>query len=84
MTSFKKGRPTKPSLQNRLVITWFNPDFNYGRADRPFNVERDSFKATSEEKAKTILSKRVKKHIMCAKFYDKLGLESVLVSNKRQ
>ncbi len=83
MTSFKKGRPTNPSLQNRLVITWFNPDFNYGTKSRPFNVKRDSYKTTSESKAQTILSKRVNKHIMCAKYYDRTGTETILVSNKR-
>ena len=76
-TSFKKGRITKPKLKNRLLITW--KDYS----PKPFGTERESLRCNSLDKANIILSKRDKRRIYFAKFFDNNGVVSEISLNTK-
>lgn len=54
-------------IKNKLIITW--KDYS----TKPFGVERESVRCTSEKSAQKILDKRNKRRIYFAKWYDEKG-----------
>jgi len=60
---------------NKLIIT--RKDYS----PQKWNVERESFRCTSEQGAEKILSKRDKRRIFFATFFDKKGVKKVFNFN---
>lgn len=62
---------------NKLIITW--KDYS----DKPYGTELESFRCTSIERVNKILSKRNRRRMYCATFYDNKRAKTVININTK-